>query len=105
MKNRLTNQVNELTMKKIVTNKAIVMALATMASLQARAQVETPDVLTNSDATWSQIQEPSADYGLSTDLNGESSITYKLIDASKTRSYPYYSTNHYYYDIVMELVH
>lgn len=82
------------------------MALATTVSLQTKAQVETPDVLTNNDATWSQVPVPSADYGLSTDLNGESSIKYKLVDNSKSGSGIYYPNVHYYYyDIVMELVH
>ena len=80
-------------------------ALAALTSLQAQAQVETPDALTSDDATWSQAQVPSADFGLSTDLNGESSITYKLVDASKTALPPYYTTKAYHYDIVMELVH
>lgn len=79
--------------------------LAAMGSLLAQAQVETPDALTSDDATWSQKQVPSSDFGLSTDLNGKSSIKYKLVDASRTRYYPYYSPGDYSYDIVMELVH
>lgn len=91
-------------MKRVV-KIAMAAVLAAMTGLQAQAQVETPDVLTNKDATWSQVKEPSADYGLSTDLNGKSSIKYKLVDASSTRHSPYYSRGGYSYDIVMELVH
>lgn len=76
--------------------------LAAMTGLQAQAQVETPDVLTSDDATWSQKKVPSSDFGLSTDLNGKSSIEYQLVDASTRHSY---SGGDYSYDIVMELVH
>ncbi len=84
---------------------AMAMVLTTMGCLQTQAQVETPDALTSNDAKWSQERVPSADFGLSTDLNGKSSIKYKLVDASSTRRPPYFSTGDYYYDIVMELIH
>lgn len=89
-------------MKRVV-KIAMAAVLAAMTGLQAQAQVETPDVLTSDDATWSQAQVPSADYGLSTDLNGESSIKYKLVDATGAPNG--FTTNYYRYDIIMELVH
>lgn len=88
-------------MKRVV-KIAMAAVLAAMTGLQAQAQVETPDVLTSDDATWSQKKVPSSDFGLSTDLNGKSSIKYKLVDASTRHSY---SGGDYSYDIVMELVH
>ena len=91
-------------MKRVV-KIAMAAVLTAMTGLQAQAQVETPDVLTSDDATWSQKKVPSSDFGLSTDLNGKSSIKYKLVDASSTRQYPYYPKGDYSYDIVMELVH
>lgn len=89
-------------MKRVV-KIAMAAVLAAMTGLQAQAQVETPYVLTSDDATWSQKKVPSSDFGLSTDLNGESSIKYKLVDATGAPNS--YTTNYYRYDIIMELVH
>lgn len=91
-------------MKKIFHN-LLVTAIVLAASSQIHAQVETPDAILSTDATWSQIREPSADVGLPADLNGESSITYTLVDATGSRRYPFYSMQNYKYTITLELVH
>lgn len=84
-------------------NKILRMAVALLAfvmtSRQATAQIETPYALLNNDATWSQVHSVSADYALSTDLNGPSSISFKLVDATR------YSPASYNYDVILELVH